>query len=415
MLRIVMREAAAEADRGSVGCAYVTAAAARAGYSIATEQLGEYDVELVSVHHCTDFLRLARMERWAPLRIVGGHPCASNPRPAIPYADAICVGEGESWIVEALDRIADSGMDGLAGLRSTIVTSRWDGEIPQAAAEAEVPKNPPYLNRAAQGHDRVWYLEMARGCPHRCAYCELGHTLPYRMQNTDWLLQQIAGIDRRQSSKVTLFAPDEASHPGYGKILDALARHRLITSFGSMRLDRLMARPLRLPRNMLIRVGVDGLTEATRVRVGKRLTDETIVDYFTTMSNMGYSNFKIFMIFGYPWEKLDDFNDFELLFHRVAEIPRCVNAHVRVKFTPLIPHPGTPLAGVEARYDERMVARICAWLAAGKYPRRNPGWYFRSDGLMSRESWQLQCALTAGDEGVCGRILSTREPQIKGG
>jgi len=105
-VKISLIEACSDDDVGSIGAWYVAERARRAGHTV--EMLRHpkrgFDVELVSLHHCDDFPKLAHMPKCAPIRIVGGHPMANNPRPAIPFADAICVGEGESWISEALTR-----------------------------------------------------------------------------------------------------------------------------------------------------------------------------------------------------------------------------------------------------------------------------------------------------------------------
>lgn len=403
---IVMREPVEAESVGSMGCQYVMNAARAAGFEIDylpphAAPAREYDVELVSVHHCTDFPRLKALPRCAPLRIVGGHPTVNNIRPAIPFGDVFCVGEAETWIVHALARINDGAHAAdLADLPGTIVPSLWEhgAPIPRGNTEAEVPKHPPYLNRSGEGHARVWYLEMARGCPFACHYCELGWAWKYRTQDTEWLLQQVDDIDTRQSNRISLFAPDEASHPGYHTILDRIHQRRMVTSFGSMRLDVIMRKNLPFKNNMLIRVGLDGLTEDTRHRVGRKITDDAVWEYFRYMTDRGHSNFKIFMVFGYPWEEPSDFDQWTFLWERIARIRRQKNAHVRIKFTPLIPQPSTPLGGESPRYDAEMVARIRAWFALVKSPVNPPGWFVANDGLMGPRAHALQCRLTLGDE-----------------
>lgn len=404
-LRIRMVEPTEPDHRGSMGCRYVINAAESAGFAIDYHPdwrtgSGRYDVELVSLHHCTDYPRLASLPRLAPIRLVGGHPTANNVRPAIPFGDAFCVGEGEEWIIHALSRIAHgAGAADLADLPGTIVPrDGLAGMVPRGNVVDPLPRHPPYLNRAGVGHARVWYLEMARGCPFHCHFCELGWAWKYRAQDTAWLLEQVDGIDRAASNRISLFAPDEASHPGYAAVLERIHERKLITSFGSMRLDVLPKRGLPLKRNMLVRVGLDGLTEATRTRVGKRLSDDAVWEYFRYMSDRGHSNFKIFMIFGYPWETQHDVQAWEELWARIARIPRRVSAHVRIKFTPFIPQPSTPLGGSQPRYDHDTVGRILAWFARVKSTYVKPGWFVVNDGIMSERSHSLQCRLTLGDE-----------------
>lgn len=400
-LRITLTEATEPDSRGSMGAHYIKEAAEWSGFRVDyehPENRTPADVELVSVHHCSDWPILAKLPRVAPIRLAGGHVTTNNVRPGIPFADAWCIGEGETWIAHALHRL-NSGMEleSLKELPGTIV-GKSDVQIPPGNTEPSVPKHPPYLNRDGDGHARVWYLELSRGCPFHCHYCELGWAWKYRMQDTDWLLSQIDGIDKSRSNRITLFAPDEASHPGYGDVLERIHQRGLITSFGSMRFDVIVKKNLPFKPNMLIRVAVDGLTEATRKRVNRNQTNQAIYDYFRFMSDRGHSNFKIFTIFGYPWETLSDFDEWEWLWSRIASIPRKKNAHVRVKFTPLIPQPSTPLGDCEPIYDEAMADRIRKWFARVRMPTRRPGWFVENDGLMSRKSHAEQVRLTRGDE-----------------
>lgn len=406
-LRISLVECTTPENRGSMGAIYVENAIRSAGHQVQFidadnyAQSGPWDVELVSVHHCTDFPRLKNLPRRGRIRIVGGHPSTNNIRPAIPFGDVFCIGEGEEWIIHVLDRIAAgaSAID-LSDLPGTIIREIWNvGQpIPETNTIVPLPKHPPYLNRAGDGHAPTWYIEMARGCPFSCHYCELGWAWKYRPQSTEYLLSAIDSIDKSRSKKVSLFAPDEASHPGYAECLQRIHDKGLITSFGSMRLDVIVKQGLPIKPNMLIRVGLDGLTESTRIRVHKPIKNQDVVNYFRFMSDRGHSNFKVFMVFGYPWESPSDFKEFESVFEQIRRIPRRVNAHVRVKFTPFIPQPSTPLGDSKPNYDHETVGLILDWFQRVKSPRSQPGWYFANDGIMSKKSHDLQCQLTLGDE-----------------
>jgi len=397
-----MTEACDPKDAGSMGAHYVAQAARRAGCEVVTGP-GPCDVELVSVHHCEDFMRLAAIPRMGRVRIAGGHVMANNCRPAVPYADAICIGEGETWIIEALRRLeTDCRADALRGMPGALVCADWPCEIPHATWEPGVPRNPPYLNRAADGHAATWYLEMARGCPYACHYCELGNTVPYRIQDTAWLCEQLRTLPR--GAHVSLFAPDEASHPGYSDCLRTISECGLVTMFGSVRADQATRRDLPFPPNMLLRVGLDGLTQETRNRVGKPITDDDVVRYFTVMSERGHANFKTFLVVGYPWERSCDVAQWAALWERVRRIPRAANAHVRIKVTPLIPQPSTPLADAEARYDLLTHEALRQWFRRAAKPFRSdrPGWFIEQDGaIMSRRKWQEQCRLTKGGIDAC--------------
>lgn len=404
-LRCCMIELAETDDTGSIGAHYVAEHARRAGYGVdaipPNSRSGGFDVELVSVHHCTDWPRLAALPRRARLRIVGGHVMANNPRPGIPLADAVCIGEGESWIVQALNRLeVDCRAEALRGLPGTIISADHElgAPIPAANVEDPLPDNDPYLNRPGTLSAR-WYVEIARGCPWSCAYCELGHSMPYRPYSLDHLNRKLALIEPRWSKKVNWFAPDEASHPHYNELMNELKRLHYQQAFGSYRVDQILRRDVAVySGSQLIRVGVDGLTEATRMRVNKRITDDMLVEFFTRLSAAGHVQFKMFMMIGYPWERAGDFDQWAGLMRRIAAIKVRTNCYVRIKWTPLIPQPCTPLADAEARYDLSLVGKIHRWHELHRVIAKRPGWHFECDGLMSMQSHARQIALTRGDE-----------------
>ena len=398
---ISLSEVCEPKDKGSMGAQYVAWSLENAGYTVNKEDYNPCDIELLSVHHVSDYERLKKIPKRGKIRIVGGHPCAVNPRPIIPFADVICVGEGETWVVDALKRLEKSfDLDSLKDLSGTIICKDWkkENDIPKPNIEKGVPDHPAYLNKAIEGHAQTWYLEIARGCPWACHYCELGNTLKYRHRKTEQIIEKLEGLDKKITKKISFFAPDIASHPGYDEILRTSQKMGFITQFGSMRVEQIMKKNIPLKGNMLVRVGMDGLSEETRFKVGRKQTDVDFIRYFRKMSEDGHTNFKIFMIVGYPWETEKDLDCWIKLMSKISQIDRRTNAHVRIKITPFIPQPTTPLKDSKAKYDMILIKRMEEWIKKWK-PKRTPGWFFEQDGcVMSWKNWKKQCELTNGDE-----------------
>ncbi|MBU1999468.1 MAG: B12-binding domain-containing radical SAM protein, partial [Candidatus Omnitrophica bacterium] len=388
-MKIALIEACREADAGSIGAWYVTEHAKKAGYpvDIIRRNKSGYDIELVSVHHCDDFERLAVMPKYAKWRLVGGHVMQNNPRPAIPFADAICVGEGETWIKKALKLLDET--DDIASLQElpgTIVSKNWQAgmEIPEANAENPLPDNMPYLNRPGT-RSVAWYVEIARGCPYRCKFCELGNSMPFRTYSMEQVKKCLDFADTKITRKINFYAPDEASHPHYHELFDYLFSKGYSASFSSMRIESVLKRGLpKIKKNHLVRVGIDGLTEETRRRVGKPITNDQIIEYFKLMLEAGQVQFKMFFIFGYPWEKVSDFKEFEQLMKRLKFLHLTKNVSLRIKWTPFIPQPCTPLADVGSQYDFEMVDKINIWHALHARPHSEPGWFIENDGMMGK-------------------------------
>lgn len=360
----------------SIGAWYVKRGLERQGHYVDVNDSPRdgYDAELISAHHVTDYKHIVKMPKVSPVRIIGGHALYSNHKPLIPFTDYLCFGE---W---------DLGFKDFSELTN------------ETRVENPLPSLEPYLNHDGT-NSKAWYLEIARGCPSKCAYCELGNSTSYRVRSFEDIKQAIDHCDFSKTRKVNLFAPDEASHPNYDEVLEYIVeRGGFPSGFGSMRIQK--AQKLGgLRPNTLIRVGVDGLTEERRFSVGKRISDKKIIEYFRAMVEHGHVNFKMFMIFGYEGETLSDFDKFARIMNHVLSLPVKKNISLRIKWTPFIPQPGTPLARMIPQYDMNMVSRIKKWHQIYRQPKRTPGFHVENDGIMSKQSHKYQCELmTAGED-----------------
>lgn len=74
---IRMIEACDPKDTGSMGAHYIVESAKAAGFVVELGS-GACDVELVSVHHCEDLVRLVMLPKSGKVRIVGGHIMVTN-------------------------------------------------------------------------------------------------------------------------------------------------------------------------------------------------------------------------------------------------------------------------------------------------------------------------------------------------
>ena len=410
MLSVRMIEACEDESKGSLGCHYVMNSMRESGYKVDyinndSSDDNLYDVELISVHHVSDFPKVLGIKKRAKIRIIGGHPMQNNPLPLINHADVLCIGEAETWIKEAFKRLsADLNIDSLKDLGGALICNDWNhgDKVPVTQMEKTVPNNDPVLSKKSVGHAATWYIEIGRGCPFSCAYCELGHSVKARMRSVDSIKEAIAKCDINVSKKLTLFAPDEASHRHYGDILEYLHKKGFITQFGSMRLDQILRKKnIPFKANMLIRVGIDGLSESIRMRVNKKLTDNSIIEYFYYMFENGHTNFKIFQVFSYSFETDDDWDAWVALFDMIKSYYFKKNVMMRIKFTPFIPQPITPLGNEKPAYNARLMFKIKQWAVENKKPKNGrKGIYLDFDGVMGKKEHAKQCELAVADENI---------------
>jgi radical SAM superfamily enzyme YgiQ (UPF0313 family) len=403
-IKIIITEPTEEDNTKSVGCWFIENAVRKAGYDIEYSLIHnavrkKADIYLFSVHHVKDIFHLAKhIDKKQGIWIGGGH-VMNNPYPFLHFFDAICVGEGEEWIIEILDLYCkseadDSFINSSIEISGTLTLQNKDNKITKRYVK-DISINDIYLNKSnKKGHKDTWYIEIARGCKSKCAYCELGWTNHYRETNSEKILRQIDDIEvGNKCNRVNIFAPDDLSVSKYDLYLDKIFNKKLLTNFGSMRLERLQELDKKHKKNFLFRIGIDGLSERIRKIVGKTQSNENIIKLIDDMAHKGFMNFKMFFIFSYPFEKETDFHEFvnliERLKHSVRDLERPIL--LRIKFTPFIPNPYTPFEDFTPHYDLKMRERIEMFFVHQKINKSNI--VISNEGILESWSYYIQTYL----------------------
>lgn len=399
-----MIEAAQTIDSGSAGASWIRHHVEQSGFPVDiihhnSNRFG-YDVELISVHHQRDYERLIAMPKRGKLRIIGGHVTYTNPRPLIPLADVVCLGDGETWIYDAVKRMTERGavIDALRGMPGTICSDEWEVGRKLPGINIEVcPNNPAHL--AKDGTFPHWNVEIARGCPYRCAFCEIGNTVIFRYRKLSEIVTCLESIEHSKSSWVRLICPEEGSHPQYEQILGAVKENGLVMKSGGYRVEQILRRKgLPVAHNQSVRIGVDGLTEETRKRVNKPILDKQIIDVFKLLIEQGHVKFKMYQMFGYSWETAGDFKRWERFMNYIFAIPLKKTCILEITWTPFMPQPGTPLFNEPGTYSETMAKLITAWHSKIAKPKTLPGWYVNSTRMIGKKSHESILRMTHGDE-----------------
>lgn len=350
-------------DAGSIGVYFIEQAVKRAGHTV--ERIAWdcprycYDVELISVHHPANYAILPRIPRHARIRIIGGHVTYTNPRPIIPLCDAVCLGDGEAWIVEVLAKIDRDRqyLETIDRIDGGIVTRTWQRGAAIPPLNIGEPNVTPYLHQV----DRYacWEIEIARGCPYQCAFCEIGHTVTWRTAALSSVVASLEMISPSQSRNIRVIAPEEATYPHYKELCQHLRNRGFLFVSNGYRIDAL----LRASDDDIsslqhaVRIGIDGLSEASRIRAKKPLTNAQILECVKFLQRKGCSRYKFYQMY-YPWDTDADFDEWEQLFQAI------INANVRgiftITWTPLFPLQGTPFAE-QRGYNQQIERRIRAW------------------------------------------------------
>lgn len=352
------------------GAGLVAASVMRAGHDLewfdtyytpwdeAAERIaaGGYDALLVSAMTMTfadalDLVRRVKARADIPVLVGGLH--ATIERSALleqhPEIDYACVGEGESFVVEFLERLGSPELAETANL-----VFREGGAVlanPPRPAEdlAQLPDFPWHLfpeTSIIHGKEKFLYVNASRGCPFNCTYCCNGVYL--RLYGKSYLrfrpvadvVREVESLRERYRPRAFYFEDEmlffnketattlfEALH-ALGVVTAAMARVEALD-------EELVSS---LARNGLryMAVGVECGDESFRKdHLNRRMSNEQIEGAIALLKRYGVYT-KTYNMIGYPYPFDEELTE------RTLELTRRM-APDAAQFTIFYPFPGTKL------------------------------------------------------------------------
>ena len=289
-------------------------------------------------------LRTADRPGLLPLIWAGG-TAAVNAEPMAPFMDLFVVGEGEELDNEVLTLLREAKLSGwskhefltkAAQIQGVYVPSLYDvsyhddGTVaavtPRDGAPARVTKRivsdldaAPYPTRPIVPsteviHDRV-SLELFRGCPRGCRFCQAGHVYrPLRAKKPETLiLQGIESLENTGHEDVTLLSLSTSDYRQLPALCDGLLEYCEPRSIGlslpSLRADNfsmeIMER-LQKVRKSGLTFAVEGGSQRLRDAVNKNVTEEDVLHTCSIAFAGGWNTVKLYYMLGLPTETDED-------------------------------------------------------------------------------------------------------------
>jgi len=262
-------------------------------------------------------------------------------------------------------------------------------------------------------------VEIARGCPYRCRFCFIGHCLPYRARPFDAVREMIER-GRRLTPRFGLIAPAVGSHPDIERICEWCRSEGLEISFSSLRLEDVTPAMLDLLAaggQQSVTVAPEAGSETLRRALGKRLSDEQVIQFAADAVARGLTDLRLYFMVGLPGEEDEDIEAIARLAGAVRQaamaarpsrrgtgilpVERRRPVHVTVTVAVFIPKPGTPFAKAErptpAQIKNRL-KRLHAQLG------RMEGITFRLPSFAEAEAQRI---LTWADRDVLSALIET--------
>lgn len=357
------------------------------------------DPNIVDVIEAAGFPVLARERRGGqyPLILMGGVLVSVNRLPLYPFLDGFLHGDAEVAlppILDALSAVPDresdlarrrlESIDGLPGVELTPGARLAAGLSPERGTElgADIPSDsredaalprprPPEAPRLNDLNNplcatqiltpntefsNMALLDLARGCPHHCTFCWIGHnTPPYRQRSIETLIAA-AEAWSPMTDRFGLVSSAVGAHTGIDEICRWMMSRGLKVSYSSLRVEEVTPTML----EALARGGQRTITiapEAGNVRVrrllGKKISDEEILDVVGRAMSLGTENIKLYYMLGIPSETDEEALDIARFSERVrAVMLQHSRARGRIGYLGLnlgvfVPKPNLPLNHIE--------------------------------------------------------------------
>lgn len=272
------------------------------------------------------------------ITIVGGPHATACPQQVAGYADHVIVGEGEYVLPRLLEDLRDGGEGRVSGVR----TGDW---FEPARAQVRLDAYPAFSR--ARG-----YVEISRGCPHACGYCQTPQIFGRCMRHRS--IDEVARYANRHAQS-RFVSPNafaygsDGIHPRWekiGRLLRACTREIYFGTFpNEVRPEFICEESLGLVAqycaNTKIHFGAQSGSDPVLADLHRGHTVSDVLRACDLCRDAGLVPVVDFIV-GLPAETDEDQRSTLRLIREIARYG-IVHAH---RFFPL---PGTPLAGSVAR------------------------------------------------------------------
>ena len=310
-----------------------------------------------------------------PVIVIGGG-AALGAEALAPFADLMCLGDGEESLPEVLEVLEKCLGEGLGRDEFLQRAARLPGiYVPSFFMEGKNGLEPRFAWHARPGRrvvedlDKVPYptrqvvpvgavherlaLEIARGCSRGCRFCHAGMVYrPVRERSVDNLARILDEcLDRtgfEETSFLSLSTGDfSALGALYEKTLDRCAREQISLSLPSLRVgsvdNEIMASMARLRRTGCT-IAPEAGSQRLRDVINKGVNEEELIRHVQGLLAYGWRNVKLYFMIGLPTETDEDLAAIVDLCRKVREAggPGAPKMAVTAALSPFVPKPFTP-------------------------------------------------------------------------
>jgi len=332
--------------------------------------------------------------------VVAGDAMADSPEPMADFIDVFLPGDGEETFpqfVKLVGRMKSGGaarediLDAAARSIPSAYAPRFyrpryhaDGTLaelapvrdglPESIRRAHIRSlsdspaiTAPLVPLCEGVHERVT-IEVMRGCPNACRFCQAGATrLPVRSRGVDEIVRIAReAVDATGFDEISLLSLSTSDYPHLDRLIDRLnaefTHRRVSISLPSLRVSSQLRQ---LPKlTSTVRKG--GLTIAAeagsvrlRTAIRKNISDEDMIAGVRAAYEAGWRRVKVYFMAGLPGETDADVDAIFDLCKRLSDARKQVDGHpgaIGASVSWFVPKPHTPMQWCGMRQAEYFFA-----------------------------------------------------------
>ncbi|MBT3199516.1 MAG: TIGR03960 family B12-binding radical SAM protein, partial [Phycisphaerales bacterium] len=319
--------------------------------------------------------------------IVGGDSMADTPEPLADFVDLFVSGDGEIPLTKIVELVREGKKSGASRaemilqaaqtIESVYAPSLYqpryndDGtlaeikplrdDIPKTIKRAYLPDmsdspmvTAPLVPVAEAIHDRVT-LEIMRGCPNGCRFCQAGFArLPVRFRSVDEIVNAArAAIDATGYREISLLSLSTSDYPHLSELIARLnaefTPQNVSVSLPSLRVNSQLKELPALTSGVRkggLTIAPEAALPRMRKAINKNITDEDMLAGVQAAYTAGWKKVKTYFMAGMPGETQADIDGIQHLCRKLSMTGKSIIGHpgsIAASVSWLVPKPHTPM------------------------------------------------------------------------
>ncbi|RPI59541.1 MAG: TIGR03960 family B12-binding radical SAM protein, partial [Planctomycetaceae bacterium] len=220
---------------------------------------------------------------------------------------------------------------------------------------SESPAIPSPLVPLSEGvHERV-VMEIMRGCPNACRFCQAGATrLPVRFRSVDDIVDQArAALASTGYKEISLLSLSTSDYPRLDELIDRLnaefGPQHVSISLPSLRVGSQLTVLPKLTSGVRkggLTIAAEAGSDRLRRAIRKNITEEDMIAGVRAAYEAGWRSVKVYFMAGLPGETPEDIDEIYYLCRRLSDARRDIDGQrgaITASVSWFVPKPHTPM------------------------------------------------------------------------